>query len=53
VPLSGEFMGTGSTGIAAIRAGKQFTGIEHDTHHIETVCRCIAAAHEEMERESA
>lgn len=47
------FMGTGSTGVAAIRAGKQFTGIEKNPKHFETACRRIAAAHEEMEREAA
>lgn len=47
------FMGTGSTGVAALRAGKSFTGIEKNPQHFETACRRIAAAHEEMEREAA
>lgn len=47
------FMGTGSTGIAALRAGKSFTGIEKNPQHFETACRRIAAAHEELEREAA
>lgn len=38
------FMGTGSTGVAAIRAGRIFTGIEHNLKHFETaVRRCTAA----------
>ncbi|MEL0156055.1 DNA methyltransferase [Sphingopyxis sp.] len=38
------FMGTGSTGVAAIRAGRTFTGIEHNPRHFATaVARCTAA----------
>lgn len=38
------FMGTGSTGVAAIRAGRTFTGIEHNPKHFATaVARCTAA----------
>lgn len=38
------FMGTGSTGVAAIDAGKIFTGIERNPKHFETaVARCRAA----------
>jgi DNA methylase len=47
--LSGQticdsFMGTGSTGVAAIAAGKQFTGIEHNAQHFATACRRIEHA---------
>lgn len=35
------FMGTGSTGVAAIRAGKVFTGIEHNPRHFKTAVRRI------------
>lgn len=35
------FMGTGSTGVAAIKAGKLFIGIEHNEQHFETACRRI------------
>lgn len=35
------FMGTGSTGVAAIRAGKRFVGIEHNPAHFDTACRRI------------
>ena len=38
------FMGTGSTGVAAIKAGKTFTGIEHNPKHFETACRRIEQA---------
>jgi site-specific DNA-methyltransferase (adenine-specific) len=38
------FMGTGSTGVAAIRAGRRFAGIEHNREHFETACRRISAA---------
>lgn len=35
------FMGTGSTGVAALKAGKRFVGIEHNPAHFETACRRI------------
>lgn len=38
------FMGTGSTGVAAVKAGKRFVGIEQNPTHFETACRRIAAA---------
>jgi DNA modification methylase len=38
------FMGTGTTGVAAIRAGRDFTGIEHNWAHFQTACRRIEAA---------
>ncbi|WP_235954569.1 DNA-methyltransferase [Sphingobium psychrophilum] len=41
------FMGTGSTGVAAIRAGKRFVGIEHNPKHFETAVARIGAAIEE------
>ena len=37
-------MGTGSTGTAAIRAGKVFTGIEHNPRHFATAVTRINAA---------
>lgn len=40
------FMGTGSTGVAAIKAGKIFTGIEHNPVHFETAIARISAAYE-------
>lgn len=44
------FMGTGSTGVAAIRAGKRFFGIEHNPKHFETAVARILAAVAEMEK---
>lgn len=38
------FMGTGSTGVAAVRAGKRFTGIEHNPAYFATAVRRITAA---------
>jgi len=38
------FMGTGSTGVAAIKAGKVFTGIEHNPVHFQTAVNRIFAA---------
>lgn len=43
------FMGTGSTGVAAIRAGRIFTGIEHNPKHFETAVRRCTAAWEERQ----
>jgi site-specific DNA-methyltransferase (adenine-specific) len=42
------FMGTGSTGVAAIRAGKRFVGIERDPKHFETAVARISAAIETL-----
>lgn len=38
------FMGTGSTGVAAIRAGRTFTGIEHNPKHFQTAVQRITDA---------
>lgn len=38
------FMGSGSTGVAAVKYGRQFVGIERDEHHFGTACRRIEAA---------
>tara|TARA_R110002167_G_scaffold23883_1_gene84729 strand:- start:389 stop:1120 length:732 start_codon:yes stop_codon:yes gene_type:complete len=42
------FMGTGSTGVAAIRHGKTFTGIEHNPKHFATAVDRITAAWEQV-----
>lgn len=47
------FMGTGSTGVAALRAGKTFVGIEHNPTHFATAVRRIEAACAERARSSA
>lgn len=41
------FMGSGTTGVAAIQAGRQFVGIEIDRHHFETACQRIREAYEQ------
>ena len=38
------FMGSGTTGVACIKRGVRFTGIEQDAAHFETALRRIAAA---------
>jgi DNA modification methylase len=38
------FMGSGSTGVACVEAGRRFVGIELDPHHFDTACRRIEAA---------
>lgn len=37
------FMGTGSTGVAAVRAGKRFVGIEKNPAHFQTACNRLRA----------
>ncbi len=44
------FMGTGSTGVAAIKSGKQFVGIERDPQHFETAVRRISDAWAQLQR---
>lgn len=39
------FMGSGTTGVAAVNQGKKFTGIEIDKFHFEAACERIEAAH--------
>lgn len=43
------FMGTGSTGVAAIKAGKRFLGIEKNPRHFETAVQRIRLAVETIE----
>ncbi|WP_112383339.1 DNA-methyltransferase [Sphingomonas carotinifaciens] len=38
------FMGSGSTGVAAVQLGRSFVGIEHDPVHFETACRRLEDA---------
>jgi DNA modification methylase len=38
------FMGSGSTGVAAVRTGRQFVGIEISPTHFDTACRRIEEA---------
>jgi site-specific DNA-methyltransferase (adenine-specific) len=41
------FMGSGSTGIAALGLDRKFIGIELDPQHFDTACRRIAAAQQQ------
>lgn len=47
------FMGTGSTGVAALKAGKAFTGIEHNPTHFQTALRRIEATWAQIQEEAA
>jgi len=38
------FMGSGTTGVAAVMAGKQFVGIEREEKYFEAACRRIERA---------
>lgn len=42
--VADPFMGSGSTGVAAVTTGRRFVGIELDPRHFDTACRRIAAA---------
>lgn len=42
------FMGTGSTGVAAIRQGRRFWGIERNPDYFETACKRIEMAWSEF-----
>lgn len=43
------FMGSGTTGVAALQLGRKFVGIESNPVHFETACRRIAAAMDQHE----
>lgn len=38
------FMGSGTTGVAAVKLGREFTGIERDPKYFDLACRRIEAA---------
>lgn len=38
------FMGSGTTGVSAVRLGRKFLGIEIDREHFDTACRRIDGA---------
>lgn len=38
------FMGSGTTGVAAVALGRQFTGIEAETRYFDIACRRVAEA---------
>ncbi len=39
------YCGSGTTGVAAVRMGRKFIGIEIDPRHFETACRRVEAAY--------
>lgn len=43
------FMGSGTTGVAAVKLGRKFTGIEIDPGYFDIACRRISAALKEPE----
>lgn len=43
------FMGSGTTGVAAVQIGRRFIGIERDERHFETACKRIADAHRQAD----
>ena len=44
------FMGTGSTGVAAIKAGRRFVGIEQNPRHFQTAVERLTAACESVQQ---
>jgi site-specific DNA-methyltransferase (adenine-specific)/modification methylase len=44
VTICDPFAGSGTTGVAAVKAGRKFTGIERDERYFDSACRRIAAA---------
>lgn len=47
------FMGSGTTGVAALQLGRRFVGIEIDAFHFETACERIEAAYSRPDLYSA
>lgn len=47
------FMGSGSTGVAAIQTGRRFIGVEIDQEHFDTACKRIEKAIAELGLEAA
>lgn len=42
--IADPFMGSGTTGVAALQQGRRFIGIERDEHHFDIACRRIEQA---------
>ena len=42
------FMGSGSTGIAALSLGHRFVGCEIDEGHFKVACKCLEEAQQQM-----
>ena len=47
------FMGTGSTGVAAIKAGRRFVGIERSRKHFDTAVERLTAAWQQLQERHA
>lgn len=47
------FMGTGSTGVAALKAGRRFVGIEKNPKHFQTAVERITRLHEQLGQQAA
>lgn len=47
VPMSAidPYMGTGTTGVACVRLGRKFIGVEIERKYFDTACRRIEAAY--------
>jgi DNA modification methylase len=45
--VADPFMGSGTTGVACVRLGRRFTGIEQDASHFETAVRRIEEAYKQ------
>jgi site-specific DNA-methyltransferase (adenine-specific)/modification methylase len=45
--IADPYMGSGSTGVAAVKLGRPFVGIEIDEGHFNTACKRIVAAYRE------
>ncbi len=43
------YMGSGGTGLACVKAGRQFVGVEICERHFDTACRRIEAAQRQSE----
>lgn len=45
--VADPFMGSGTTGVACVKAGLKFIGIEREPRHFDTACRRIEEAHKQ------
>lgn len=49
VKLPDPFCGSGTTGVAAVRFGRRFIGIDNEKEYIETAFRRMSNVQEELE----
>lgn len=47
--IADPFMGSGTTGVACVKLGRRFLGIEQDATHFATACRRIEAAYRQAD----